>query len=82
MKEQADRGGIIVRTSIIGILANVFLAGFKAFVGLTAHSIAIVMDAVNNLSDAASSVITIVGTKLAGKNRIKSIPSATAGSST
>ena len=62
-----SRDAVIVRTSVIGILANVFLAGFKAFVGLTAHSIAIVMDAVNNLSDAASSVITIVGTKLAGK---------------
>ncbi len=67
MGGQQDRNGVIVRTSVIGILANVFLAGFKAAVGLTSHSIAIVMDAVNNLSDAASSVITIVGTKLAGK---------------
>ena len=57
----------IIRTSIIGILANVFLAAFKAVVGLTSNSIAIVMDAVNNISDAASSVITIIGTKLAGK---------------
>ena len=62
-----SRDAVIVRTSVIGILANVFLAAFKAVVGLTANSIAIVMDAVNNLSDAASSVITIVGTKLAGK---------------
>lgn len=62
-----SRDKVIIRTSIIGILANVFLAAFKAFVGLTANSIAIVMDAVNNLTDAASSVITIVGTKLAGK---------------
>ena len=67
MSEQTSRDRIIIRTSIIGILANVFLAGFKAVVGLTANSIAIVMDAVNNLSDAASSVITIAGTKLAGK---------------
>ncbi len=67
MSEQAAREKIIIRTSIIGILANVFLAAFKAVVGLTANSVAIVMDAVNNLSDAASSVITIVGTKLAGK---------------
>lgn len=74
MSEQKDRGGIIIRTSVIGILANVFLAGFKAFIGLTAHSIAIVMDAVNNLSDAASSVITIVGTKLAGKEPDKKHP--------
>ena len=61
------RDAVIIRTSIIGILANVFLAAFKAVVGLASNSIAIVMDAVNNVSDAASSVITIVGTKLAGK---------------
>ena len=62
-----SRNAVIIRTSIIGILANVFLAAFKAVVGFTSNSIAIVMDAVNNVSDAASSVITIVGTKLAGK---------------
>ena len=65
--EAKSRDAVIVRTSIIGILANVFLAAFKAVVGLASNSIAIVMDAVNNVSDAASSVITIVGTKLAGK---------------
>ena len=65
--EPGNRNRIIVRTSIIGILANVFLAAFKAVVGMTSNSIAIVMDAVNNISDAASSVITIIGTKLAGK---------------
>ena len=67
LKKTKSRDAVIVRTSIIGIIANVFLAAFKAFVGLASNSIAIVMDAVNNLSDAASSVITIVGTKLAGK---------------
>ena len=67
IKETKNRDAVIVRTSVIGIMANVFLAAFKAFVGFTSNSIAIVMDAVNNLSDAASSVITIVGTKLAGK---------------
>ena len=74
MNEQAGREKTVIRTSIIGILANVFLAAFKAFVGLSANSIAIVMDAVNNLSDAASSVITIVGTKLAGKEPDKKHP--------
>ena len=54
----------IIRTSIIGIIANVLLAAFKAAVGILASSVAIVMDAVNNLSDALSSVITIIGTKL------------------
>lgn len=65
--QMQSRDRIIIRTSIIGILANVLLASFKAIVGLASHSIAIVMDAVNNISDAASSVITIVGTKLAGR---------------
>ncbi len=62
-----SRDKIIIRTSVIGIIANAFLAGFKAVIGLLSNSIAIVLDAVNNLSDAASSIITIVGTKLAGK---------------
>ena len=69
-----SRDKTIVKTSIIGIIANVFLAAFKAFVGFASNSIAIVMDAVNNLSDAASSLITIVGTKLAGKEADKKHP--------
>lgn len=64
---EAKRNKIIVRTSIIGIVANIFLAAFKAGVGLLANSIAIVLDAVNNLSDALSSIITIIGTRIAGK---------------
>ncbi len=59
-----DRSSQIIRTSWIGIVANVLLAAFKAGVGIVSNSVAIVMDAVNNLSDALSSVITIVGTKL------------------
>ena len=55
----------ITRTSIIGIAANIFLVIFKAIVGLLSGSISIVLDAVNNLTDAISSVITIVGVKLA-----------------
>ena len=74
MNRSSSRDAVIVRTSVIGIVANVFLAAFKAFVGLASNSIAIVMDAVNNLSDAASSVITIVGTKLAGKDPDKKHP--------
>ncbi|MBO4750334.1 MAG: cation transporter [Lachnospiraceae bacterium] len=74
MSEKDNRNKVIIRTSMIGIGANVLLAAFKAVVGLTAHSIAIVMDAVNNISDAASSVITIVGTKLAGKEPDKKHP--------
>ncbi|MBR1759457.1 MAG: cation transporter [Lachnospiraceae bacterium] len=64
----------IIRTSIIGIIANVLLAGFKAVVGLLSNSVAIVLDAVNNLSDALSSIITIIGTKIAGKQPDKKHP--------
>lgn len=64
----------IIRTSLIGIGANVLLAAFKAVIGLASGSIAIVLDAVNNLSDVASSAITIAGTKLAGKQPDKKHP--------
>ena len=62
-----NRDKVIIKTSIIGILTNVILAAFKAVVGVVSNSIAVILDAVNNLSDALSSIITIVGTKLAGK---------------
>ena len=63
----ANREQLIVRTSIIGILANVLLATLKMVTGWIANSIAVVLDGVNNLSDALSSVITIIGAKLAGR---------------
>lgn len=62
-----EREQKIVRTSILGIIMNVILVGFKMTVGFLANSIAIILDAVNNLSDALSSIITIAGTKLAAK---------------
>ena len=67
LTEQSARQKLIVRTSLVGVLVNVLLAGMKAAVGLLANSIAVVLDAVNNLSDALSSVITIVGAKLSAK---------------
>lgn len=57
----------IIKTGIIGIVVNILLVAFKAVIGILTNSIAIMLDAVNNLSDAGSSLITIVGTKLAGK---------------
>ena len=69
-----SREKIVVRTSIIGIIANALLAGFKAFVGIVTGSIAIILVAVNNLSDALSSVITIIGTKIANKGQDKEHP--------
>ena len=75
MNETVDtREKTIVKTSIVGIVANVLLAVFKAIIGFASNSIAIVMDAVNNISDAGSSLITIIGTKLAGREPDKKHP--------
>lgn len=74
MTVTVDRQKTIVKTSIIGIIANVLLAGFKAVVGLMSNSIAMVLDAINNLSDALSSVVTIVGAKLSTKQPDKDHP--------
>lgn len=71
---KAKRESIVVRTSIISILANIILVAFKAAVGFMSNSIAIITDAVNNLSDALSSIITIIGTKLAGREPDKNHP--------
>ena len=69
-----DRNKKIIRTSIIGIIVNAILVGFKMTVGLIVNSIAIVLDAVNNLTDVLSSVITIIGTKLANRKPDKEHP--------
>ena len=74
VKATAARNKVIVKTSITGIVVNVLLAAFKAAAGIISHSIAVVLDAVNNLSDALSSVITIIGTRLAGKRPDKKHP--------
>ena len=65
--EIAKRQKVIIRTSIVGIVGNFFLAAFKAFVGILTNSIAIILDAVNNFSDMLSSIVTIVGILLANK---------------
>ena len=69
-----SREKVIIRTSIITILSNIFLSVFKLIIGLISNSVAIITDAFNNLSDALSSIITIIGTKLAGKAPDKKHP--------
>lgn len=74
VRAAAEREKTIVRTSFIGIGANVLLAAFKAAVGIISNSIAVILDAVNNLSDALSSVITIIGAKLGARKPDKKHP--------
>ena len=62
-----DRSKKIIQTSIIGIITNLGLVVMKALVGFFANSISIIMDALNNLSDVLSSLITVIGTKLSQK---------------
>ena len=69
-----EREKKIIKTSIYGILVNFILVIFKAVIGFFVNSIAIILDAVNNLTDAISSVVTILGTKLASKPADKKHP--------
>lgn len=69
-----DRQKKIVKTGIVGILVNILLVIIKGVIGLTTNSIAIVSDAINNLSDALSSVITIIGAALANRAPNKKHP--------
>ena len=69
-----SREKAIVKTSVTGIITNVFLAGFKAAAGIVSNSIAVTLDAVNNLSDALSSVVTVIGAKLGAKQPDKKHP--------
>ena len=73
-KDAILRNKVIVKTSIIGIITNVFLVIFKMIIGLLVNSIAIILDAINNLSDALSSTITIIGAKIANKAPDKQHP--------
>ncbi len=63
-----------ILSSIVGIVCNVLLSVTKFIIGLLINSISITADAANNLSDAASSVISLVGVKLAGRPADKEHP--------
>ncbi len=63
-----SREGIITRTSFLGIIANVFIAAAKIVIGLLVSSIAIVTEGANNATDALSSIMTLIGAKLARKH--------------
>lgn len=73
VKNHEDIKNITVRTnygnlgSIVGIICNLFLCVLKITIGSITGSISITADGLNNLSDMGSSVITIIGFKLAGK---------------
>ncbi|WP_050697434.1 cation diffusion facilitator family transporter [Anaeromassilibacillus senegalensis] len=59
---------------VVGIVTNLLLSVIKALAGFLFHSVAILADAVNNLSDSASSIVTLVGFKLSAKPADKEHP--------
>ena len=73
-QEMANRDKLIVKVSITGIITNIFLVIFKITIGLLSSSISVVLDGINNLTDVISSIVTIVGTKLASRKPDKKHP--------
>ena len=69
-----NRDKQIIKVSLYGILTNIALVVFKSIVWFLANSIAIVLDAVNNLSDVISSLVTIIWIKLSSKKPDKEHP--------
>lgn len=63
-----------ILASVVGIISNILLFAVKAAVGVVLGSIAVIADAFNNLSDAASSIISFVGVKLANRPADKEHP--------
>ncbi len=68
--------------SVVCIVCNVALCVAKALVGLAAGSLSVVADAINNLSDASSNIVSLVGFKLASRPRTRGTPTGTGASST
>lgn len=71
-----------VLSGAVGLACNLFLFALKLIIGLLTGSISIAADAFNNLSDGLSCLISIVGFKVSGKERVRSIRSATDAPST
>lgn len=74
VEKSAVRTAYGVLASMVGIVCNVFLFLVKFIVGLLLHSVSVTADAFNNLSDAASSIISFIGVKMAGKPADKEHP--------
>lgn len=63
-----------ILASVVGVICNVILFAIKLGIGLIINSISVMADAFNNLSDAASSIISFIGVKLAGRPADKEHP--------
>lgn len=66
-KDREVRHAYGVMCGLVGVVLNLILFAVKLFAGFVSGSVAVTADAINNLSDAGSSVITMIGFKMAGK---------------
>ena len=73
-KSPSVRSQYGIFSGVTGIILNVILCIIKIFSGILSGSVSIIADAVNNLSDAASSIISLVGFKMSAKPADKSHP--------
>lgn len=73
-KETSVRTAYGTLGSVTGIVVNLLLAGFKYFAGMISGSISVTADAINNLSDAGSSIVSLAGVKLSAKPADKGHP--------
>ena len=67
-RDPESRDDIIMMTSGLGLVANLLIASAKVLIGVLSSSIAIVSEGVNNFSDVLTSVLTLLGAKLAKKH--------------
>ena len=64
-EKRRERYGVV--SGIVGIMCNIILCISKFIIGIISNSVSIMADGINNLSDASSNIVTILGTKLANK---------------
>jgi len=74
VEDNKVRSSYGILASIVGVISNVILFAIKLGIGLIINSISVMADAFNNLSDAASSIISFIGVKLAGRPADKEHP--------
>ena len=74
IKDENNRSAYGKLSGIVGIICNMLLAAAKLLIGILSGSVSITADALNNFTDAASSIVTIIGFRMAEKPADKDHP--------
>jgi len=73
-QDSKSREGVVVTIATLGIVVNLIMAIIKIAIAITSSSMAIMSEGINHAADSATSLLTIIGTKLAGKHPTKEHP--------